>query len=215
MDKILLLDAVRKLNELGSGYEFFAASQAVSQYNALLAAAKTEYQDRPDIQSLQRLQDLSSHFSVQDSAKRLLNALELRPPASIGAILEQIRLPPGADQDLEANLAELRYAATMGLAKTTMVLCGSMAEALLLTRHPDATERGPGLKKLVEQAQIQKLFGRDTQRQLETLVEYRDVVHPRAQIRNRTQPNAARIEAGLTALKLLCAELEDVSVRYT
>ena len=58
MDRLLLLDAVRQLEILGSGGGSFARSQGVSQFNALLRVAKDHHPDRGDIQSLQSFQQL-------------------------------------------------------------------------------------------------------------------------------------------------------------
>ena len=91
---------------------------------------------------------------------------------------------------------------------------GSLAEALLLTRHSDSSERGPGLAQLVGQATRERLFGRDTLRQLETLNDYRDLIHTRAGPRNKIQANEVRMEHAVQAVKLLCAELQDLSVRF-
>jgi hypothetical protein len=100
------------------------------------------------------------------------------------------------------------------LRKTALLLAGSIAEALLLLRHPDSSEKGPGLAQLVTQARNQRLFGRDTLRQLETLNDYRDLIHTRAGPRNRIVVNDARVEHAAMVLKLLCAELEDTDVRF-
>ena len=41
----------------------------------------------------------------------------------------------------------------------------------------------------------------DTLSHLDTLVQYRDLIHPRAEIRNRIElPNESRVESALTAL---------------
>jgi hypothetical protein len=96
-----------------------------------------------------------------------------------------------------------------------LLIAGSIAEALLISRHPDNSNRGPGLSRLVQQARDQRLFGKDTLRNLETLVDYRDLIHPRAERRNQTFRNQARVDAAVTAIKLLCSELEDTTVRFT
>src|SRR4051812_20803760 len=95
-----------------------------------------------------------------------------------------------------------------------MLLAGSLSEALLLLRHHDTSEYGPGLKKLVEDARKERLFGRDTLRHLDTLVEYRDSIHPRAEKRNQTFRNEVRMITAITGLSLLCAELQDTGIRY-
>lgn len=214
---MLLLDAVRQLELLGPGVGTFARAQAVKQFNALLREAKTQHPTRHDIQALEPFSDTDYTDSIvfSDAVTRLRVALELRPPAAVTAFLEEVKLPQDVSKALARDFAELREAATIGLAKTTLLLAGAIAEALLLARHPSTDDRPPDLSKLVNQAKNQRLFGRDTLRQLETLIEYRDLIHPRSEIRNRIEPNAARIEAALTALRLLCRELEDLAVRYT
>jgi len=112
------------------------------------------------------------------------------------------------------DFAELREAAALGLAKTVLMLAGLVTESLLLTRHPDRSERGPGLGALVRQAREQRLFGRDTLRHLDNLIDYRDLIHPRSEVRNRIEPNQARVESALTAIKLLCSELEHEDAHY-
>lgn len=216
MDRLLLLDAIRQLEQLGPGPGTYARVQAVKQFNALLMDAKEQYIGRHDLQALQAFPSDSATESpvLADGVMRLRAALELRPPAGVAAFLQDVRLPEDIAPSVTRDLAELREAATIGLAKTTLLLAGVIAEALLIARHPDRTDRGPGLGALVSQAKSQKLFGRDTLRQLDTLVDYRDLIHPRAEIRNRIEPNEARVEAALSALRLLCAELEDQELRY-
>lgn len=102
----------------------------------------------------------------------------------------------------------------LGLKKTALLLSGSIAEAMLLARHPDNSERGPGLAALVGLAKEQRLFGRDTLRHLESLNDYRDLIHTRAGPRNRIEATDARVQHAVQALKLLCSELEDIEVRY-
>jgi hypothetical protein len=213
---VLLLDAVRQLETIGAGSHPFARAQGVRQFNALLRVAMACYAERHDIQALQSFphEDSADASAYSDVVRRLRVALELRPPASVAAALEEIRIPDTIAAVVARDLGELREAATLGLAKTTLLLAGLIAEALLLSRHPDRSERGPGLRALVDQARTQKLFGRDVLRQLESLVDYRDLIHPRSEVRNRIEPNQARIEAALSALRLLSVELEDPGVRY-
>ena len=156
--------------------------------------------------------------------RRLVNAFDQSPPDSseedspvdqrllFGAV--RFQLPPNAPPDLKSDFEEIQKAAEHGLGKSVLLLAGSIAEALLLSRHTDRSDRGPGLRQLVGQARQQKLFGRDTLRQLETLVDYRNLIHPRAQRRSRISPNDIRIRIAITALELLCEELDDPDKRY-
>lgn len=216
MDRVLLLDAVRQLETVGGGSGVHALPQAVRQFNALLTVAKEFYPERPDIQVLEEFKYQDSAYSTVycDVVQRLRVALELRPPASIVAAIYEIELPTATTGSVTRDLGELREAASLGLAKTTLLLSGLIAEALLLSRHPDSSPKGPGLKSLVIQARDQRLFGRDTLRQLETLIDYRDLIHPRSETRNRIEPNQARVESALSALKLLCGELADPELCY-
>lgn len=226
MDKALLLDAARALDELGSGgNETFARHQAVRQYNVLLKQAKSLYPNRPDIGAIMFYEEdgYSDEFvdaarvysdEFEDAARRLRRALELRPPGSISQMVDSITLPPDVSADLAVDLQEFKEAVALGLQRTTLLLAGSIAEALLLLRHSDMSERGPGLRDLLKQATNQRLFGRDTLRQLETLTDYRDVIHARAAKRNKIVLNETRIEHAVIALKQLCADLQDVDVRF-
>jgi hypothetical protein len=216
MDRVLLLDAVRQLETLASGSGTFARSQGVRQFNALLANAKAAYPDRVDMQAIEGFEDTAytDHAVYSDAVKRLRLALELSPPGAVAALLEEIQLPDNVPPGITRDLAELREAAAIGLAKTVLLLSGLIAEALLLSRHPDSTERGPGLGALVRQARQERLLGRDTLRHLETLVDYRDLIHPRAEVRYRIEPNQARIESALAAVKLLCADLAADDFRF-
>ena len=157
--------------------------------------------------------------------QKLVNAFDQSPPPDpsgenppvgrvlvIGAVC--LQLPPNTPPDLNLDFEELQKAAKHGLGKSVLLLSGLIAEALLLSRHPDTSDRGPGLKQLVGQARQQKLFGRDTLLQLETLVNYRDLIHHRAQRRSRIHPNDTRIKVAVMALGLLCTELEDPDKRY-
>jgi hypothetical protein len=211
MDRLLLLDAVRQLEQLGAGTGTSARAQGVRQFNSLLQEAKDQFVGRFDVQALEPFQHVSvvDPAVFRDAVQRLRAALELQPSAAVAAFLSDVALPESLAPALARDIAELREAANIGLAKTTLLLSGVVAEALLLARHPDKTDRGPGLGELVAQAKKQKLFGSDTRHHLETLVNYRDLIHPRAQVRNRIEPNDARIESALTALRLLCRELED------
>ncbi len=222
MDRATLREAVGLLETQSSALtgQPYAPDQAVRQFNALLEEAKSLYQERVDIQALQVLGGASSvTFLILgevlvDSVRRLGSALDLRPPGSAAEVLAGLRLPSDASEDLLLDLQELEEAVNLGLAKTVLLLSGFITEALLLSRHPNNSTRGPGLQQMVEQAKQERLFGRDTLRELENLVDYRDVIHPRAEHRNQTFRNEARIDTALTALKLLLHELEDTDVRY-
>ena len=155
--------------------------------------------------------------------RKLVNAFDQSPDHSgenppvgrvflIGAV--RLQLPPNTPPDLNLDFEELQKAAKHGLGKSALLLTGMIAEALLLSRHPDTSDRGPGLRQLVRQAHQQKLFGSDALRALDTLIDYRDLIHPRAQRRNRIRPNETRIEAAVMALKFLCTGLKDPDVRY-
>jgi len=197
-----------------------ARQQAVRQFNALLNDAKTYYPDRSDIQSLQGYNPTNgSSISVpvddfDDAVARLKSAIFLRPIGSAGDTFAQIQLPSAVPVDLGLDMKELEVAIGYGLQKTVMLLCGSVAEALLLSRHPDKSEKGPGLAQLVRQAKSERLLGRDTLRHLDTLVDYRDLIHARAEKRNQTPRNEARIDSAVTGLKLLCGELEEPDVMF-
>ena len=222
MDRATLREAVGLLETQSSALtdQPYAPDQAVRQFNALLEEAKALYQERVDIQALQVLEGASGvTFLILgqvlvDSVSRLRSALDLRPAGSAADVLAGLRLPSDASEDLLLDLRELEEAVNLGLAKTVLLLSGSITEALLLSRHPDESARGPGLQQMVNQAKNERLFGRDTLRQLENLVDYRDVIHPRAERRNQTFRDEARIDTALTALKLLLHELEDTDVRF-
>jgi len=216
MDKALLADAVRQLDTLVGVGSTFALPQAVRQFNSLLKAAQTVHPSRHDILVLETYKGETSVNAQEftDAVRRFRAALELRPPGSLNELIEGIQLPSDASADLSADLQEFREAVGLSLRKTALLLAGSIAEALLLLRHPDSSDKGPGLAQLVSQARNQRLFGRDTLRQLETLNDYRDLIHTRAGPRNRIVVNDARVEHAAMALKLLCAELEDTDVRF-
>ena len=195
MDRKLLLDAVLQLQ--GHYRANSAHSQDVPLFNALLKESKVLYPNRPDILALEEY-DKGEYASLDDfkgRVERLRGALELRPPAAVANLLAEITLPADAP-DLSNDLRELQDAVALGLAKTTLLLAGSIAEALLLSRHPDTSDRGPGLPELVTLARKKRppLFGEDTLRHLETLADYRNLIHPRAQRRTRIEPNSSRIE---------------------
>jgi hypothetical protein len=216
MDKVLLLDAMRRLDvQIGVG-STFALPQAVRQFNALLETAKTLYPSRPDIVSMEVYENekgvIANEFT--DVVHRLRVALELRQPGSLTDVVAGISVPADAPDALLSDLQEFKEAVGLGLRRTALLLAGSIAEALLLIRHPDTSERGPGLAQLVAQARAGRLFGRDTLRQLETLNDYRDLIHTRAGPRNRIVVNDTRVEHAVMALKLLCSELGDLGVRF-
>ena len=219
MDRIALRDAVYKLDYLTSGTqsEAIAYEQGVRQFNSLLELAKSLYPNRVDIQAIQEYEhpSLIPNHKFTDAVIRLKYALDLRPLSSAGEILAQVQLPSDAPDDVVLDMRELEGAISLELTKTALLLAGSIAEALLISRHPDNSNRGPGLSLLVQQARDQRLFGKDTLRNLETLVDYRDLIHPRAERRNQTFRNQARVDAAVTAIKLLCSELEDTTVRFT
>jgi hypothetical protein len=215
MEKSLLLEAVRQLNESDLLVGTSVRYQAFLQFGALLERAKTLYPSRPDIKSLQPPSSLSSSDTFRDAIQRLLSALELRQPGTASDLAASIELPPDAPPGMDADLAEFQEAVALGLKKSALLLSGSIAEALLLARHPDKSEYGPGLSRLLTLAKEQRLFGRDTLRQLESLNDYRDLIHTRSGTRNRIILNDARIEHAAMALKLLCSELKEEDVRYS
>lgn len=216
MDKSLLLDAVQNLDSSGGVGSNFALPQAVRQFNALLRQVKSLYSTRPDIIAIDSYQNETMVYANEfvDVVRRFRTALELRKPGSVSELVASIAFPPDAPEDLASDLQELQEAVGLGLRKTALLLAGSIAEALLLLRHPDKSDRGPGLHDLLIEARDQRLFGRDTIRQLETLNDYRDLIHTRAGPRNRIVLNDGRMEHAVMALKLLCSELQDSDVRY-
>lgn len=216
MDKSLLLDAIIALTKSDLTSSSHGRPQAVRQFNALLKRAHELYPNRPDIDAMESYDDVR-YVSVEefrDVAMRLRTALELRRPGSITDIVESIELPADTRELLEGDLLELKEAVGLGLKKTALLLSGSLAEALLLTRHLDTSERGPGLAKLLALAREQRLFGRDTLRQLETLNDYRDLIHARSGPRNRIEVSEARMEHAVHAIRLLCSELQYSDVLY-
>ncbi len=217
MDRVSLRDAVYKLMEMANDDNPFAFTQAVNQFNYLLASAKSLYPERADIQGMHHYEHLHlvNTYVFMDAALRLKNAIDLRPFNTAGEVLAKIELPSDAPDDVVLDMQELEGAISLGLTKTALLLAGSIAEALLIVRHPNKSERGPGLAQLVSQARAERLFGRDTLRNLETLTEYRDLIHPRAAVRNKTPRSVARVDAAVTALKLLCNELQDPTARYS
>lgn len=218
MNKVSLRDAVNKLTEISHGRDtaIFAYEQAACQYNALLEAAKALYPERVDIQAMRQYEqpDRVPHDVLENAILRLTSALHLGSSNPAIELLTQVKLPPEAAADVVLDFNELEGAVGLELEKTVLLLAGSIAEALLLARHPDRSNRGPGLSRLVQQARDQRLFGRDTLRNLETLSDYRDLIHPRAETRNQTFRNRARVDSAILALKLLCSELEDTTVLY-
>ena len=219
MDKTLLLNACIALtaSDMAKTSDNYARPQAVRQFNALLMRAHELYPSRPDICAMGKyVGDIAFVYAREliDAAQRLRKALELHRPGSIGDSVDSIDLPGDSRESLENDLAELRGAVALGLKKTALLLSGLMAEAMLLARHPDISERGPGLAGLVALAKEQRLFGRDTIRHLESLNDYRDLIHTRAGPRNRIEVSETRVQHAVQALKLLCSELQDTDVRY-
>src|SRR5205085_8198688 len=102
---------------------------------------------RADIQGMHSYQHL--HLVLADKFKdavfRFKHALDLRPLNSAGEMLTQIQLPSDAPADVVLDISELEGAISLNLTKTALLLAGSIAEALLLMRHPDKSDRGPGL----------------------------------------------------------------------
>jgi hypothetical protein len=218
MDRIALRDAVYQLAELASRSDpaSYAYRQAIQQFNSLLELAKSLYPNRVDIQAIERFEETSIILNyLKETVFILKTALDLRPPSSAAETLAQIKLPPDAPADVFLDMRELEGAVNIELHKTALLLAGSIAEALLLSRHPNNSDRPPGLSELLQQARKERLLGRDTLRNLETLVDYRNLIHPRAERRNQTIRNQARVETAVAALKLLCSDLEDTTVRFS
>lgn len=218
MDKSLLLNACVALSQsdVARSSDNWARAQAVRQFNALLRRAQELYPSRPDISAMASYIDVETVYArdLIDAVQRLRTAVELHRPGSTSDVVESIELPADLREPLAGDIAELRDAVSLGLRKTSLLLAGSMAETMLLARHPDQTERGPGLLSLVERAKQERLFGRDTLRHLESLNDYRDLIHTRAGPRNRIEVSDVRVQHALQALRLLCSELADTSVRY-
>lgn len=216
MDKALLLDAVKQLDTPAcqSRNGNVARVQAVRQFNSLLTEAKSLYVGRADIHAIFPFREVPFWEDFSNEVRRFIRSLELRPPSSIAQRMDSIVLPPDALPALAPDFQEFKEAVTHGLKKATLLLAGSLAEALLLLRHPDKTERGPGLHDLVKQATSQRLFGADTLRQLETLTDYRNLIHARAAKRNRIVLNDVRIDHAVLAIQHLCQDLQNTSVRF-
>ncbi len=218
MDKVILLDAIRKLNSLPQSRiaAHYAYEQAVRQFNTLLVEAQYHYPERVDIQVLEEYTDTSNVITNEfsDRVRRLKEAIELRPLDSSAETFAQIKLPEDTPSDVKLDMNELEGALNLNLHKAALLLSGSIAEALLLIRHPDKSEKGPGLSGLIEQASKERLFGRDTLSYLENLKYYRDLIHPRAEKRNKTPRNEERVSVAIDALKLLCKEFQDQEVRF-
>jgi hypothetical protein len=139
MDKVSLRDAVYKLAELslGEAVSEHAYSQAVYQFTSLLEAAKSIYAERADIIGMR---DFSARMFVyqselNDSIQRLKHAIDLRPFNSPAEVFGQIQLPTDAPPDVIKDMSELEGAIGLELTKTSLLLTGSIAEALLLSRH--------------------------------------------------------------------------------
>ena len=111
------------------------------------------YTSRPDIQAIEYYLYLNTVLRDEfiDAIQRFRLALELRSPGNISEVVLNFELPPNSPPDLDSDLEELRKAVGLELRKTALLLTGSIAEALLLERHPDNTDRGPGLRKLVKE----------------------------------------------------------------
>ena len=219
MDKTTLHEAINQLNSAPHPVNATQPTeQAKSQFDALLNEAKIHYSERVDIQSLTAFSDGSNLFltllTYNDSVRRLASAINLRPFGSLSELFGQIQLPGDATDEVKRDLNELGYAIASDLHKSVLLLAGSITESLLLMRHPDKSDRGPGLKQLVAIAQKEKLLGRDTLRQMDNLIDYRDAIHPRAESRNGITPNAARSETAINGLNLLCRDLEEVELKY-
>jgi len=220
MDQGTLRDAINQLQTLANSVaDIVPTKNAMGQFDGLLTQAKLQYPERVDIQSLEAYSEAESVRYVSstefnDSVRRLATAINLRPIGSVTELFGQIHLPDDASDEVMRDFQELGQALAFDLHKSVLLLSGAITESLLLARHPDSSEKGPGLKQLVDLARSERLLGRDTLRQLDTLTDYRDAIHPRAESRNQTTPNAARSETAITGLKLLCAELEDTEIRY-
>ena len=151
MDKVTLREAVGNLETQyralpGTSY---APGQAVRQFNALLEGALGET-------------TLVVGEVLGDSVRRLRSALDLLPVGTAAAVLVGLQLPSDAPQGLESDFREIEEAVKLGLDKTVLLLSGFFTEALLLSRHPDDSTRGPGLQQMVNQAKDERLFGRDS-----------------------------------------------------
>ena len=137
MDKTLLINAARQLNDSDMSDGNGARPQAIRQFNALLLNAKELHPSRPDIESLEPFDNTRfvKDSELRDSARRLLSALDLRRPGTVTEIATSIKLPPDAPSGMETDLVEFQEAVALGMRKTALLLSGAIAEALLLLRH--------------------------------------------------------------------------------
>src|ERR1044071_9481768 len=101
---------------------------------------------------LYEFSSLVPNHKFTDAVTRLKYALDLRPLSSAGEILAQVQLPSDAPGDVVLDMREFEGAISLELTKTALLIAGSIAEALLISRHPDNSNRGPGLSRLVQQA---------------------------------------------------------------
>jgi hypothetical protein len=143
------------------------------------------------------------------------------------ADVRQTALDFVSDDDLrtiiERDLAELEEAVGAGLHKSTALLAGSIAEALLLDvldRRRDIAQSHFGKKKFPADASIEHLVGIATEPDVAlldglaaTLVisikDYRDLVHPDRERRIRARLDGATTSGLLALLRLVVRSLAD------
>ncbi len=184
-------------------------SSEIFIYEAYISVAKKLYPERPDIGNIVFVFEIFSGKKNQFVLKHANTLKHLIDGESV-AITEEITFPEDAPEHIQQDFAEMQNAIALKMVKTVLLLAGSIAESLLINRHYDSTGRGPGLKDLVNEAKKAENKGflsEDTIQDLSMMINYRDLIHPRAAIRNKLMLDESRIEKALITLKLLCADL--------
>ncbi len=158
-------------------------------------------------------------------ARRML-ALDLAP--DVGESLAEVRqsaLDFVSDQALQAilrrDLEELVSAVSAGLDKSVAMLAGSIMEAVLvdvIDRRPDLAQGYMGKKKFPSDASIDKLVEIAVAENLldslatslvDSIKDYRDLIHPDRERRLRTKLDGATTASLLALLRLVLRSLHD------
>ncbi len=128
-----------------------AESGDIYIYDAYVKAAQKLYPERPDIGSIIVVYEIFSGKKNQFLLKRANTLKHLIDGESL-AITEEIIFPDDTPEHILQDFTEMQSAVALKMVKTVLLLSGSIAEALLINRHHDGTDKGPGLKDLVNEA---------------------------------------------------------------
>jgi hypothetical protein len=168
---------------------------------------------------------LESVLPIPSEAAPEVGSIEIEGGVDFGALLEKLTFlaEPRLIEIIRRDLDELRGALERGHAKSAMLACGSVLEAILL----DVVGRNPVVAKtyrrrlqfpdefsltdLIEVAINEDVLPPSVARMAGSITEHRDLIHPAAELRGDVKVNDARASMMVMFMQVVVTDLADPS----